>query len=209
MDRSGPVRLLRSASITGAILSLAAGAHLVAGEKLPPAAVMLGLTALLLLTVTWLARRQLSFAALMGILVAGQVVLHEAFTALTVTGACRSLPRAHGTHGAVAELHCPESAPSVMAHETFGDASSLLLLGAHLAAVVLTAWMMRRGESALWLLVAWLRPLMSEAIVVVILPRRRRSFICEDAFLPSPWRNLRSDSRRGPPSAPALSAEPA
>lgn len=209
MDRSRPVRLLRSALVTGAILSLAAGAHLVAGQTLPAPALLLLLTALLLVPVSCLAQRQLSFTSLVLILGAGQVLLHEAFTAFAAPGPCRSIPHDAGSQHGASSLDCPGSAPSLMAHDSFGDAPSLALFGGHLAAVVLTAWVMRRGEAALWLLVAWLRPLTLPAAAVVLPPTGPRSVTFDDTFLPSPWRNLRTDSRRGPPSISTVCAAPA
>jgi hypothetical protein len=75
---------------------------------------------------------------------------------------------------------------------------------AHVAATAVCALLLARGEDALWALAAWLRPL-------VRLPEAT----APDAGGPavpgppqvspcSPWRNLRQDSLRGPPSAVVL-----
>lgn len=80
MDLRGSLWLVRAALATGAATSLAAAGHVVAGGALPEPQVLAVVAALLLGPVAWLARRQLSFLALLGVLGTGQLILHEAPT---------------------------------------------------------------------------------------------------------------------------------
>jgi hypothetical protein len=80
------------------------------------------------------------------------------------------------------------------------------MVAAHAVATLACALLLAKGEAALWALAAWLRPLAA-------LPRAA----APDAAPPAPaafpaiaaprrpWRNLRQDIRRGPPSAVVLS----
>jgi hypothetical protein len=79
------------------------------------------------------------------------------------------------------------------------------MLAAHVLATLFCALLLAKGEAALWALAAWLRPLTA-------LPRA----VAPDGVAPAlaafptlaaplrPWRNLRQDSRRGPPTAVVL-----
>ena len=77
---------------------------------------------------------------------------------------------------------------------------------AHIVATAVCALLLTKGEDALWALAAWLRPL-------VRLPEATAPDAGAAPAVPgpptdspdSPWRNLRQDSRRGPPSAVVLS----
>ena len=65
------------------VLSLAAGAHTLAGGQLPSPGILLALLALTGLASTTATRLKLNLPALAGLLGAGQLVLHEAFTAFS------------------------------------------------------------------------------------------------------------------------------
>ena len=78
-----PFHALRSAMVALTVLSLAAGAHTLAGGQLPSPGILLALLALTGLASTTATRLKLNLPALAGLLGAGQLVLHEAFTAFS------------------------------------------------------------------------------------------------------------------------------
>ena len=90
-----PFHALRSAMVALTVLSLAAGAHTLAGGQLPSPGILLALLALTGLASTTATRLKLNFPAMAGLLGAGQLVLHEAFTAFSGPAA-RSRVRAGG-----------------------------------------------------------------------------------------------------------------
>ena len=78
-----PFRLLRTAVVAAAVMSLAAGAHILAGGQLPPAPLMAALTALTALGVVVVTKREMTTFSLAAVLAAGQALLHEAFSTLS------------------------------------------------------------------------------------------------------------------------------
>lgn len=200
-----PFHLLRATAVATVILALAAGAHLAAGGELPAPAIMLAVLSLTALGSTTATRLRLGFPALAALLGGGQVALHEVFTAFSSSGtAAGSGPAAsHVSHVAGPGFLTPAADHLAGAAATAGP----LMLAAHVLATLGSALLLAKGEAALWALAAWLRPL-------VALPQ---PVACDDgapplaAFPPAaaplrPWRNLRQDSRRGPPSAVVLSS---
>jgi hypothetical protein len=80
------------------------------------------------------------------------------------------------------------------------------MLACHILATIGSAVILAKGEDALWQLAAWLRPLVALP-TLLFRPDAGASSIAvgaPDVFLPRPWRNLRQDSRRGPPAAVVL-----
>lgn len=75
------LRLFRSLIVTGVIPGLAAESHLIGGGNLPTPTIIAAFAAPLLLPVTWLAGRHLSFSALLGLLGPDQLTLDEACAA--------------------------------------------------------------------------------------------------------------------------------
>jgi hypothetical protein len=76
----------------------------------------------------------------------------------------------------------------------------------HALATLACAFLLAKGEAALWSLAAWLRPLvqlpkpsMPDAVAAPV----ASGWPADSA--PLPWRNLRTDSLRGPPAAVVLS----
>lgn len=207
MRQYGPLRLFRSLVFTGAIVGLAAGGHLVGGGTLPAPIITAALTALLLVPVTCLSRRELSFPALLGLLGVGQAVLHEALSTLSVSAVCQAPAPARGPHhGGTSSLQCLPVSPAEFSAHTGVGIDPLMMLAGHALAVLATAWLLRQGEAALWQLLAWLRPL-------AVLPRPAllpvagpRTFAHDPILVPAPWRNLRRHSLRGPPAAALLRA---
>ena len=91
-----PFHALRSAMVALTVLSLAAGAHTLAGGQLPSPGILLALLALTGLASTTATRLKLNFPAMAGLLGAGQLVLHEAFTAFSGPGAPEPRPEPAG-----------------------------------------------------------------------------------------------------------------
>jgi len=194
---NAPFRFPRAVAFTAAMFALAAGAHVLAGGVLPQPAIVTGLVALVLLPVMILAKTRVSAPATAFLLTAGQLVLHEAFSAFSVS---QSFAPVAGEH-----LHAagPLAAVAGGAVEHLHAADPLMLV-LHALATLATAVVLARGEAAVWALAAWLRPLI-RILAAVFLP--------DWPQLPAPrvpvfgalWRSLRLPTRRGPPYAPAVS----
>ncbi|CAN7213390.1 hypothetical protein [Arthrobacter sp. LjRoot14] len=203
-----PFHSLRAAMVAAMIVTLAAAAHVVGGGALPAPGIMAAFLALTGMAATAATRRKLNFPAMAALLGAGQLVLHEAFSALSSpAGAGPAEPTGH--HPASAAFSGlpldAASAASHLHHYESGWAAGLML-GGHALATLACALLLAKGEAALWSLAAWLRPL-------VRLPRAAMPDVAaapaaagwpEDAA-PLPWRNLRADCPRGPPAAVVLS----
>ena len=199
-----PFHALRSALLSLTVLSLAAGAHTLGGGELPAVGIMLALLALTGLASTAATRLRLNLPALAGLLGAGQLVLHEAFTVFSAPALAGAVPGPAGRlsphHAGTVQL--PAGADSPLAASGMDSELSLLMLAGHALATLLCAVLLARGEAALWSLAAWLRPLLRlpaavapDAVAVPAATGRP----AESA--PLPWRNLRRDCRRGPPAA--------
>jgi hypothetical protein len=213
MDLLGPLRLFRAALVTSLAVSLAVAGHVLGGGQLPGIATLAGSAAVLLAPAAWLARRQLSFAALFGVLGAGQLMLHTAFTALSAGASClpqpplsrlpwtqlplTQLPLTGGlAHGGHAGLSCSAAMESM----PMGDGGdSPAMLAGHLLATLATAWLLRSGEAALWQLLAWLRPLIRLPRPAGFTPATHRPGAWPTVFVAARRRNLRHDTLRGPP----------
>lgn len=197
-----PFHFLRAASVSTGILTLAAGAHVAGGGALPAPGILLAVLALTGLAATTATRLKLNAAAMAALLGAGQFALHELFTAFSAPGlATGAVPAAvHHQAGTAAPLI--EAAAHLHAADS---AASTLMLVAHIVATAACALLLAKGEDALWALAGWLRPL-------VRLPEALTPDAGAAPAVPGPppvspcppWRNLRPDSRRGPPSAVVL-----
>ena len=82
---SAPFRFPRAVAFTAAMFALAAGAHMLAGGSLPGPAIVAGLVALVLAPVMMLAKIRVTAPVMAGLLGAGELVLHEAFGAFSVS----------------------------------------------------------------------------------------------------------------------------
>ncbi|WAH99308.1 hypothetical protein [Arthrobacter sp. MMS18-M83] len=199
-----PFHAIRSGAIAIAIVALAAGAHVLAGGELPVAPVLLAVLALTGLVTTLATRFKLGFLSVAALLGAGQLALHEAFTAfgpLTVAA-----PGSPAHHMGVEHLAPALGAGTMHLHE-LDTPLSWLMLGGHALATAASAFLLAKGEQALWQLAAWLRPLL-QLIRLVFRPDAGSAAVAFSApavFIPRPWRNLRQDSRRGPPAVVVLS----
>ena len=190
-------RLCRAAVVAGATVFLAAGGHVAAGGALPDPLIVAGILALVLVPATALAGRKISAPLMLGMLGSGQLALHWAFDALSVSAptAAALAPTASHVH-VLGALSTP-----VAAGHTHPDSLPMLL--AHLAATVLTAFVLARGESVLWALLAWLSPLIRLLKALTPHPARALPTFTEEPLAPA-WRTLRLPARRGPPPSPAV-----
>lgn len=199
-----PFHLLRSSTLAAVILSLAAGAHTAAGGHLPAPGIMLAVLALTALVSTAVTRLRLNLPAIGALLGAGQLALHEFFTLFSTP----ALPVGPGA-GLSGHQHGVAVLPELMAvhgHVPADSGSGPVMLAAHALATFGCALLLAKGEAALWALAAWLRPLagLPQPEAPDAVPPVYAAFP-PPAVHRRPWRNLRQDSRRGPPSAVALS----
>jgi hypothetical protein len=192
--------------VAAVIVALAAAAHTFAGGELPAPGIMLAVLALTGLASTAATRFKLNFFALSALLGAGQVALHEVFSAFSAV-APASAPSA-GHHGEPAaldglQLHAVSAAGAHL-HQ-LDSPFPALMLGGHAAATIACALLLAKGEAALWSLAAWLRPLVH--LPAAVMPDVVASPAAADRPAdspPLPWRNLRPDCRRGPPAVVGL-----
>jgi hypothetical protein len=195
-----PFHLLRSSAVATVILTLAAGAHLAGGGGLPATVILLAVLALTGLASTAATRLQLGFPAMAALLAGGQLALHGLFTA-SGPSAAGWAPNGAAPHAG----HLPGAEIITQATAHLGGteaASGPLMLAAHALATLGCAVLLAKGEAALWALAAWLRPLsaLPHAVAPDAAPPPLAVFPTAATPL-RPWRNLRQDSRRGPPSA--------
>lgn len=207
-----PFHAVRASALATGTVALAAGAHLAGGGTLPAPGILVTLLALTVLTCSAVTRLRLGLPALTAFLAGGQVALHEALTLFSAAPAARTTlapaPAEAHTHGANA-LDLPAAALVHAAEHIspYNPAAAPLMLAAHALATLGCALLLAQGENALWQLAAWLRPLAELPQPAVVRPSPKAAAALPSAQAPSrPWRNLRQDSRRGPPSAVALSA---
>jgi hypothetical protein len=198
-----PFHFVRTSAVATVILALASGAHLAGGGELPAPAILLAVLALTALGSTTATRLRLRFPAMAALLGGGQLALHEVFTAFGAPGAeAAGAPTLHAGHLAGADV-----LPAALGHAHAAEAASgPLMLAGHALATLVCALLLAKGEEALWALAAWLRPLaaLPRAVAPDAVPSVFVSFPTVAAPRP-PWRNLRQDSRRGPPHAVVLS----
>ncbi|PVZ55974.1 hypothetical protein [Arthrobacter sp. H-02-3] len=196
-----PFHSLRAALFATTAVTLAACAHVVSGGQLPGSGILVAILALTGLACTVATRLHLGFPAAAALLSAGQVVLHEAFTAFG--GSVAGTPAGEPTH------HGPAVIPAgtlthLQSHE-LDSPLALFMLSGHALATLACALLLAKGEDALWALAAWLRPLVQlpSPVTPDVGPAPMPAGWPADCA-PLPWRNLRPDSRRGPPAAVVL-----
>jgi len=208
MDLRGPLRLFRAALVTSLAVALAVAGHMLGGGQLPDVTTLAGTAAALLAPTAWLARRQLSFATLFGVLGAGQLMLHTAFTALSPGASCLpQLPLSQLpltllplTGGLAHSGHAGLSCSAAMESMPMGDGGdSPAMLAGHLLATLAIAWLLRSGEAALWQLLACLRPLIRLPRPAGFTPATYRPGAWPAVSIAAHRRNLRHDTLRGPP----------
>ena len=198
-----PFHAFRASAVATGILSLTAGAHVAGGGHLPVPGILLAVLALTALASTAATRLRLSFPAMGALLGGGQLALHELLTAFSSPGPAAAIPGAPAGHvHGVALAGFPGTA-SLAEHISPADPGlAPLMLVMHAAATLGCALLLAKGDAALWTLAAWLRPLAGHPSTVAPLPAPRFRGPFAPLRLPfQPRRNLRQDSRRGPPSA--------
>ncbi|MCC9205958.1 hypothetical protein [Arthrobacter sp. zg-Y769] len=204
-QRTDPFRLLRAGIATAVIFALASGAHLAGGGVLPEPVLLIALAAFTLAGVSITAGRRFRPDSVFLVLGAAQLGLHGAFRVLTSGVQC--LPDTSTHHGTA--MVCPEPAPqpgSAAAHHLSDfsplqhDAGPALFL-AHLAAVVLSALALARGEDALHATAAWLRPLFTPPAPAPVPFRTARPAVISGPAAGTPrTRYCSARPQRGPPS---------
>lgn len=142
-------RVLRAGAATTAVLGLAVAAHVEGGGSLPALPVLALLAALLLLVSAALTGRAPGPVRWVGLLGGGQLALHHLLGGLAGTSSCTPV-ELHRHHTV---LSCGEAAAQV-AH---GSSTSMVL--AHVLATLVSAALLRHGETVLTFLASWLRPL--------------------------------------------------
>jgi len=149
------MRMTRAVMTSATVLSLALGAHTMAGGVLPPGLVLMTLGAFVFLAATHLARWHLRLPSLVPVLATLQLALHATLTFLapgSMTVLTSAAPHAHaGGSGTALALAAPVHAAS---HHG-GTAVSMVL--AHAAATVLTALVLVGADRAARLAIHWLR----------------------------------------------------
>ena len=196
-------RFLRSVVVATLVLSLSTGSHVVAGGSLPAPSILLLLGALVLAPVTGMAGRAFSFPALAGVLLAGELAIHSALTALTGAPSCGGASMA--LHHAPAQHHGPALADCAALAGPVADSSEpgLLMLLAHAAAAAVLGLLMTKGEAALGLLRAWLRPLTGSPEPTAVLPLSRPRTGVRSGSVRLRRQDAAVPPLRGPPRTPA------
>ncbi|WP_033324199.1 hypothetical protein [Actinomadura atramentaria] len=187
-------RAARAVVFATVCVALAASGHAAAGGDAPPLrALTTGFGGALLLALA-LAGRERSLPTIAGVLVGGQYALHCVFSGAAAGGML-------GHHPA------PVAAPVPMDHDT---RPSMTL--AHLAAALVSAWWLRRGERAVWGLARRAAGAARPARLLGVLAAVLEAISARLAPPPSPWAvldvlppravsELRHDVvRRGPPA---------
>jgi hypothetical protein len=172
----GVTRIARAAAFGVATLTLATVAHVSAGGATPSVLVLTGLSLPVIVMALILTSRRCGPLALLGVLAAGQVILHEALMTLSSHGSGEFLTSVAGAqHAAHTVMTGPMSAHAAaaigfapggtmaggpMASVPMASAGdwSLPMMAVHAVATILTALLLARGEQALWRLVARLLP---------------------------------------------------
>ena len=201
-----PFHLVRASALATGILTLAAGAHVAGGGQLPAPGILLAILALTGLASTAATRLKLSFPAMAGLMGGGQLALHQLFATFSVPSQPSGTLAAYAGH----QHGVPPLPPELLAlagHVGPTDPSSgPLMLAAHALATLGCALLLSKGEAALWALAGWLRPLAGLPAPLAFNDAGPVPAALPPAAAPlRPWRNLRQDSRRGPPSAVVLS----
>ena len=198
-----PFKLLRTTVVGATVMGLAAGAHLAAGGTLPVAPVMAALLAIHILCSSIATKFRLRLPAMTVLLASSQLVLHESFDALSHGARLTGVPGNGMSADAQTAAMLAHAFPAVnVGAEAMVHASHMTgwMMAAHAASTLAAAGLLAYGENALWSLANWLRPLYRRAAVVLLLPPRTTvPGIVVRPLRRLPWRNVRPNTRRGPP----------
>ncbi|HYN30560.1 MAG TPA: hypothetical protein VES95_11950 [Dermatophilaceae bacterium] len=144
---AGRWRALRAAVAATVMVGLSTSAHTLAGGTAADPALLLVLAALVAPLCWWSTRIRLRPAHLVALLLGGQALVHLALTTMAPAGSGTATRVAGHAHGALVPVL---AAPGAGATDPATGAPGLLMLGAHVAATVLTAAVLARGEALLW-----------------------------------------------------------
>lgn len=187
--------------------------------------IMAAILALHVLFSTVATKFRLSLPVLLALLATSQLALHQVFDLfshgahVSTSGLNSMATMAH--HSMSAEAHSADMLATAMNMSDHGmgaagqgaelvahtGSMSTWMMLAHVAATLAAAGLLAYGENALWTLAHWLRPLWRGPAVVLELPAQlARIRTTARPLIYRPWRNLRPDTRRGPPRLSALFA---
>lgn len=155
----GGWRLLRATVLGASSMLLAATAHLAGGGQAPTAAVLIMAGCLTGLVAVSLTARRCRMPLLLTVLGLEQAGLHLLFGSSATAASCLpSVPMSHG-------LHTGGTCVSMAGQHSMAEPGLLMVL-AHVAALIGTAWLLARGEQWVWALV--------DAATAVLSPRPSR-----------------------------------
>ncbi|KQX62855.1 hypothetical protein ASD06_12600 [Angustibacter sp. Root456] len=198
---TGGLRALRAALLATACVSLALAAHTCAGGHAPDALAVLTATVAVGCAALLVTGRRLGAATTVVGLVGVQAALHGWF-ALTSGQGCAVTGAFTHLHGAAPG--CPPVAGGAPEQSAVHGAASagLVMLLAHLGAVVLLGLLLARGDALLWRL-AGLLPRRLPAVVDLVALVPWRLAVEAPATLPVGQPVATGWHRRGPPRAAA------
>ena len=203
MELRNSLRLFRAVLITGATMSVAAAGHVLGGGALPAPGAVAVLAALLLIPVAWLAARELSFLTLLGVLGAGQLLLHEAFTSFSAPAVCLpSLTGQMSHHGQAMVMGCSAAGPASMPLHLGIGSDSPPMLACHVLRTAGDRLAAAQGRSGTLVTPGLAPPPRAAAPTLGGHSRTPTALAAGRPFVPAPWRNLRTNSLRGPPAQP-------
>lgn len=146
----GPDRVFRVLMLSGSSLLLAGGAHVVGGGGSPPAPTLALAALLVILVAAAITARRCRLPLLLFVVSAEQLGLHVIFGAgavETVSPHQVCAPsRLLGHHHAVPPADCSPTALAAAAP----DQAAVTMTVTHALAVLVTVWLLSRGEAWLW-----------------------------------------------------------
>lgn len=152
--RRGAIRAVRISVLGATSMALATTAHLVGGGSLPPTTVLLVSGLVVGLVAVTATARRCRFGMLVALLAVEQVVLHWLFAGSATMAGCHGDPLTTGHHGGTVDaMGCAAATADGMGLAAAGLAGPAMWL-AHAAAVLVTAWLLARGEAWLWRMAA-------------------------------------------------------
>lgn len=177
----GATRAARAAAFGMATLALASGAHVSAGGALPSMMVLAVLVLPLMLTAVILTSRRCGSVLLVASLAAAQILLHETLMAVTshVPGEmfAAEVGAHHGAQTLVSDQVSAHSAAALGGGLAVAgpDGWPVAMKAMHVAATVVTALLLARGEKALWQMVARFLPTLLRISRLIPCGRRQAS----------------------------------
>lgn len=226
--RAGALRAARALALAVTAVGIAAGAHLLGGGQLPPPLLLAGVVVAAVFAAHAATALRLTRLGALGLLGAAQLALHTTFGLLApgaaaAPGGSLASAAAH-VHGGVRaaapaappelaadlSLRVPaagaETAWSMVSMASMGPSTGSALdaapmLVAHVVATALTAVVLASADRSLWLLGAWLAPLVLLLVARVPLVPSRPGAPVPEAPGTAPHQPAlsRGLTRRGPP----------